>query len=84
VGMFIPNAKQSAAAKKLNNAYLYLLDVDRVRTIARERECKPSEVRDSERLAFDILSNAERFVRCGFKMPHSWCEWLGVELPKIS
>jgi len=74
--MFIPNAKQSAAAHKLNNAYMYLLDVDRVRTMARERGCKPSEIWDSEQLAFDILMNAERFVRCGFKMPADWCKWL--------
>jgi len=76
--MFIPNAKQSRAAKMLDDAQLYLLDVDRLRTIARERGCKPSQVMESERLAFDILMDAERFVKCGFRMPASWMEFLGV------
>ena len=63
---FIPNAKQSAAAHKLHNAYIYLLGQ-----------------RNVNRSTFDLLMEAERFVRCGFKMPN-WITWMPWEQVKQS
>lgn len=49
---FLPNAKQRAAAEKLKNADLYLYG---------------QRATPALNLAHNILSEAERRVRCGFK-----------------
>ena len=62
---FLPNVKQRKAIKMLNNAQLYVIG-----TSYRTPEGKA---------AFDLLLEAERFVRCGFKMP-DWRTWMPWEL----
>lgn len=69
--------QRAIGAKMLHDAYLHVIDCDRLRQMAAKAEVKPSSLFDQERNTCDLLSEAERFVRNGFRMPSNWAEFMG-------